>query len=688
MALPDNLEAQTDEGQLIVSTSASQSPAPPDAGLLAVDTCLEAAAFSLKFDIAELWRFGPDTSKRRSSGVKAWSSSVGNSDSGSGAGGTKVPLKPYCEHVYTMPATLKTYTGRIIGMWRSDFDDSRAPQNHVLSPQLCEQARASECPLWFTSTATKKLHPSLPLNTAVVLPVHLHADSDDEDTRAEDTYYVAVFLSLTLHERNLLSLDFLENISKAATTLFLEQKEKKKVKVPPQVVQQEEKCALVETHLQDVPVIAHPGGKLVTNVSWSELEKVVFLVNGSRCAIYTAVYKDQPVVVKVVRKDVQDTALVRDELEFELAMLRRVRHENIVRLLGAGKDPELFLVIAKLDGGTLGQRCDHRARLRDRRGRFKSKRPFTQMELLRYARQLAAALRHLHEEAIPGRMVIHRDVKPDNIGFTGEGELKLLDLGLSKVVSKSEMDNAAYNMTGETGSARYMAPEVAESRPYNEKVDVYSFGIVLWEMSTLKKPFEGMGRNRFFSEVIRGSHRPPINKKWPKAWSDLMQSCWAEDPAKRPSFAIVDDLLQGMLQEGIDQNWEKTKADDKPYATCDHNEWKDKSTCKATLSILNASAAPRPGRQRRERARARTTRSARARGSPQKPERKRPADDQPFDHKYDHPPAFDETEAEGVECTQHPEKGLASSTHGPEAEAPSVMRFVLWALNVKTDTGV
>eukprot|EP00752_Nemacystus_decipiens_P007986 g7135.t1 len=618
MAVPDILEVRTDEDQLIVPASGSQSPEPPDAGLLAVDDCLEAAAFSLKFDIAELWQIAPDTSKRRGSGGKGRNSSIGNSGSGSGVGGTKVPLKPHCEHVYTMPATLKTYTGRITGKWRSGFDDSRAPQNHVLSPQLCEQARASECPLWFTSTATKKLHPSLPLNTAVVLPVHLDAESDDEEKRAEDTYYMAVFLSLTLHERNLLSLDFLENISKAATTLFLEQKEKKKfTKLPPQVAQQQEKSAYVETHLHDVPVMARSDEKLNTEVAWSELENVVFLVNGSRCTVYTAVYKDQPVVVKLTRKDVQDASRVKDELELELALLRRVRHENIVRLLGAGKDPERFLIIARLDGGTLGQRCDHGSRLRDRRGRFKGQQPFSHMQLLRCARQLAAALRHLHEEAIPGRMVVHRDVKPDNIGFTAEGDLKLLDLGLSKVVSKSEMDNAAYNMTGETGSVRYMAPEVAESRPYNEKVDVYSFGIVLWEMSTLKKPFDGMRRNRFFSEVIRGSHRPPINKKWPKAWSELMQSCWEEDPAKRPSFAKVGDLLQGMLQEGIDQNWNK-----------------------------------------------------------------------PFDHKYDHPPSFDEAEDEGVECTQHEEKGMESSTHGPEAEAPSVMRFVLWALNVKTDTGV
>ncbi|CAN0454116.1 unnamed protein product, partial [Laminaria digitata] len=104
-----------------------------------------------------------------------------------------------------------------------------------------------------------------------------------------------------------------------------------------------------------------------------------------------------------------------------------------------------------------------------------------------------------------------------------QGDVKLLDLGLSRVVSKSEMDNARYNMTGETGSARYMAPEVAESRPYNEKVDVYSYGVILWEMTTLKKPFDGMGRDRFFSQVVRGSHRPPINKKWPKPWSALMQ---------------------------------------------------------------------------------------------------------------------------------------------------------------------
>lgn len=137
MALPDILEVRTlDEGELRPAVG-SQSPAAPDPGLQKVDTCLEAAAVSLKFDIAELWRFGPDTSKRRGSSKARSGSSGTGSTGGGGAGGVKVPLKPHCEHVYTMPATLKTYTGRIVGKWNSGFDDSRGRQNHVLSPEVC-----------------------------------------------------------------------------------------------------------------------------------------------------------------------------------------------------------------------------------------------------------------------------------------------------------------------------------------------------------------------------------------------------------------------------------------------------------------------------------------------------------------------------------------------------------------------
>lgn len=75
-------------------------------------------------------------------------------------------------------------------------------------------------------------------------------------------------------------------------------------------------------------------------------------------------------------------------------------------------------------------------------------------ELLRQGLQLAEALQYMHDDAMPGKLVMHRDLKPDNIGFDSNGNLKLIDLGLGRVVPKSTEDNATYRMTGETGSLR------------------------------------------------------------------------------------------------------------------------------------------------------------------------------------------------------------------------------------------
>ena len=122
--MADILEARSEEDQL--KPAESQTPVPADVGLEAVNKCLAAAAYSLKFDIAELWRFGPDHSKRRGRA---------NMSGGGGSGAAvKVASRPFCEHVYTMPATLKTYTGRIMGIWNSGYHDSRATQDHLLSP--------------------------------------------------------------------------------------------------------------------------------------------------------------------------------------------------------------------------------------------------------------------------------------------------------------------------------------------------------------------------------------------------------------------------------------------------------------------------------------------------------------------------------------------------------------------------
>merc|ERR1712232_1385185 len=134
------------------------------------------------------------------------------------------------------------------------------------------------------------------------------------------------------------------------------------------------------------------------------------------------------------------------------------------------------------------------------------------------------------------------------MGFTSEGKLKILDFGLSRIIeSSSPLSDEVYEMTGGTGSLRYMAPEVANSYPYNHKADVHSFGILLWELLSCKKPFVDLkyknNIDAFYEEIVNGGARPPIDNKWPKELVILMERCWSSDFDKRPSFSEIVDIL-------------------------------------------------------------------------------------------------------------------------------------------------
>jgi len=106
-----------------------------------------------------------------------------------------------------------------------------------------------------------------------------------------------------------------------------------------------------------------------------------------------------------------------------------------------------------------------------------------------------------------------------------------------------------YVMSGETGSLRYMSPEVAEGLPYNYSADVYSFGIILWELNSSKKPFEGLNRDLFYERIVHGGERPPLNRKWPRELSNLMAECWDADLRLRPTFRDIVRRLDAMLEK-------------------------------------------------------------------------------------------------------------------------------------------
>lgn len=92
-----------------------------------------------------------------------------------------------------------------------------------------------------------------------------------------------------------------------------------------------------------------------------------------------------------------------------------------------------------------------------------------------------------------------------------------------------------------------MAPEVADGLPYNAAADVYSFGMILWELNAGKKPFDGLNRESFYERVVHGGERPSIKSKWPQQLSGLIESCWDADMWNRPCFRDIVAKLDEML---------------------------------------------------------------------------------------------------------------------------------------------
>lgn len=154
------------------------------------------------------------------------------------------------------------------------------------------------------------------------------------------------------------------------------------------------------------------------DLQWRQLRNVEYLTDGGNSWIHTAVYNGRPVVVKTLKPECQDVALAINEIEGELAVHARLHHPNIVELLGAGTTSKgvRFVVLERLDGGTLTQRLGYDTRIRDRRRRFWRKKHFSYLDVLRIARSIAQAMAYCHEDAIPGCVALHRDLKPDNIG--------------------------------------------------------------------------------------------------------------------------------------------------------------------------------------------------------------------------------------------------------------------------------
>lgn len=248
--------------------------------------------------------------------------------------------------------------------------------------------------------------------------------------------------------------------------------------------------------------------------------------SGTYSRLYHGIYKQRPVAVKVMRQpDEDDTVATSLEKQFtaEVTLLFRLRHPNIIDFVAACKKPPVFCIITEyLPGGSL------------RTYLHKQEPHSLPLKLiLKIALDIARGMKYLHSQGI-----MHRDLKSENLLLGDDMCVKVADFGVSCLESQCD------TMRGFMGTYRWMAPEMIKEKPYTRKVDVYSFGIVLWELLTALIPFQEMTPVQAAFAVSQKNARPPLPTACPTAFVHLIKRCWATNPGKRPDFEHIVSLLE------------------------------------------------------------------------------------------------------------------------------------------------
>lgn len=261
------------------------------------------------------------------------------------------------------------------------------------------------------------------------------------------------------------------------------------------------------------------------------------VASGSYGDLYKGTYCSQDVAIKVLKAERINTDLQK-EFAQEVYIMRKVRHKNVVQFIGAcTKPPSLCIVTEFMSGGSV---YDY---LHKHRGTFKLP------SLLKVGIDVSKGMNYLHQNNI-----IHRDLKAANLLMDENEVVKVADFGVARVKAQTGV------MTAETGTYRWMAPEVIEHKPYDHKADVFSFAVVLWELLTGKLPYEYLTPLQAAVGVVQKGLRPTIPKNTHPKLAELLERCWQQDPALRPDFSEIIPILQQIAKEvgnGDERNKDK-----------------------------------------------------------------------------------------------------------------------------------
>lgn len=258
-------------------------------------------------------------------------------------------------------------------------------------------------------------------------------------------------------------------------------------------------------------------GNVEWEILWEDLQIGERIGIGSYGEVYHADWNGTEVAVKkFLDQDFSGDALVQFKCEIEIML--RLRHPNVVLFMGAvTRPPNLSILTEFLPRGSL-YRLLHRPNHH-----------LDEKRRMRMALDVAKGMNYLHTSH---PTIVHRDLKSPNLLVDKNWVVKVCDFGLSRLKHHTFLSSRST-----AGTPEWMAPEVLRNEPSNEKCDVYSFGVILWELITSRVPWSGMNPMQVVGAVGFQNRRLEIPQNIDPMAAQIMHDCWQTEANLRPSFA-------------------------------------------------------------------------------------------------------------------------------------------------------
>ncbi|OVA14145.1 PAS domain [Macleaya cordata] len=270
------------------------------------------------------------------------------------------------------------------------------------------------------------------------------------------------------------------------------------------------------------------GNKFDCEIGWEDLHLGEEVGQGSYAVVYRGIWNGSDVAIKVyVGSEYREATLL--DYKKEVAIMQRLRHPNVLLFMGAVYSPERLAIVTEfLPRGSLFKTLHKNNQSLDIRRRLKM------------ALDVVRGMNYLHHRNPP---IVHRDLKSTNLLVDRNWTVKVGDFGLSKwkhatfVTAKSGR-----------GTPQWMAPEVLRNEPSNEKSDLFSFGVILWELMTESIPWTNLNPLQVVGVVGFMDRRLDIPESLDPRLSSIINNCWQSEPGRRPSFEELIPRMTDLIQ--------------------------------------------------------------------------------------------------------------------------------------------